>query len=108
MANRSDIVSKYHEFGKYAVYMETGAYCAGCLYYLHQTAIEIILRNEDYFKPFPKETYTKHLVTYGDKGYFQNIHLFEDKTIGLVLHKNGKEALGIRDELIHAINWEGI
>lgn len=99
------VVKKYPEFKNYPVYLEEGTYCAGGGYFLNSQAIDIILKSEEYFKPFPKQTYMDYLV---DNTYFKHLCVFEDKNIGVALYRNGIYPEHKREELVSAINWDGI
>lgn len=117
LANKEYVTNVYPEFKNIPVRVEFAPYCAGGGYYINQQCVNVILQNEEYFKPFPKDTYKEYFVNKMErvlkeqaieKAYFKDLHVFEDKTIGLVLHKHNITPQDKRTELIQAINWDGI
>lgn len=105
LADKKHVINNYAEFQRFPVYLEKGSYCSGGGYYLRNDAIDIILKNNERFHAFPKETYMNYLI---DNRYFRHLNVFEDKSIGETLCVNGFYPMDQRSELTKAIHWDGI
>jgi hypothetical protein len=106
---KTDVCSEYPELGLIPVYMYPQEYCAGCIYLLTKTSIDIIVKYPELFPPFPNNysEYIKHLN--GETKAFINLHVFEDYNVGMVLTKlNNVPITQIREELRVAATWDGI
>jgi len=117
LSSKTYVTDVYPEFKKYNVKVEFGAYCSGGGYFINQNCIKIILENEQYFKPFPKDNYNDYLVRITEyiiannvmeNIHFNNLNVFEDKTIGVVLNKYNIIPIDKIHELIKAVHWDGI
>lgn len=117
LSTKSHVTDVYPEFKQYYIKVEEGAYCSGGGYFINQECIKIILKNGEYFKKFPKNTYKdniQNVVEYiSDNNirkitYIDNLHVFEDKTIGVVLHKYNVTPQNKTNELKQAVQWDGI
>jgi hypothetical protein len=115
LSSKSYVTDTYPEFKQCLINVEQGAYCAGGGYYLNQECVRIVLQNEEYFKPFPKDTYMEHLKSkiehvsptqLREITYFDNLYVFEDKTIGVVLHNNNITPQDKTTELKQAVYWD--
>lgn len=98
------LVSKYPEFEHIPVQLKDADYCAGGGYYLHMTTVEKLLKHSDIFKPFPTNNYMDFLND--TKTHFENLHVFEDKTVGYALRQ--ENVLPYNVDIKSVANWEGL
>jgi GR25 family glycosyltransferase involved in LPS biosynthesis len=101
LASKEHVTQMYPEFKTYGVWMPEADYCAGGGYYLNNKVFDIVLKRTDLFRPFP-ENYKE----YCNGRFFENVYVFEDKTVGIALGQAGIKPIGIN---IHdAVTWENM
>lgn len=106
---KSEVVSLYHELGKFPVHLHTQQYCAGCIYFLSRESADTVVKYPQHFIPFPKDNYMDYLKEFNGMKMFFNLPVFEDYNVGMVLTRLNNIAIKeIRDELITAAYWDGI
>jgi hypothetical protein len=96
---KEHVTQTYPEFKTYGIRMPEGDYCAGGGYYLNNKVFDIVLKRTDLFRPFP-ENYKE----YCNGKFFDNVYVFEDKTVGIALGQAGikPSVVNIRE----AVYWE--
>lgn len=108
LSSKEHVITQYPEFKNIPVRVEQGAYCSGGGYYINYNTVRLILDNPNYFSPFPKNTYMDNIVHNQQLTYFNNLNVFEDKTIGVVLTRNNVQPKDMIHELKEALCWDGI
>lgn len=88
-----NIIDTYPKMKDVGFYLKESYYCPSGAMYISKKAINIILNNPDYFKPFPDD-YEKYIFN----GVCYNVNAIDDYNIGLVLYENN----------IIPVNWSNI
>jgi hypothetical protein len=108
LAQKEDVCKEFPDLAKTQVYLHAMQYCAGCIYFLNRSSVDIIINSPEYFPPFPKNDYKTYIKTMNGSQLFVDLHVFEDYNIGRVLFQNNVPITQIRSQLMTAAFWDGI